>query len=891
MPDFLSLSACKGFSPRYLSAGRDIARPALIAKLLRERHVPRYIVAPPCYGKTTLALQYASTVFSFENVFWLDCTSPCFLRDLDARIIADRLKPADGETALVVFDGMPFLDSCRADSLMGEIDAILDGGGEVLVTCVPSRDSFSGHRDRMRLGPHDLLLTDDELDEVRTESERRAFPSSFVADSGRVPGIAWSDSASPTAAFAAATFGEELPADMLACMFVMMALGDGKLADAVRFAGPATAGLRMIEREYPHFGVDAEAGTFEAPAVPVADLEGPALAVMGAIVDGSAFAGRESLCAALGTWLMQHGRASRACELMHRLPGTTGRASWLAAHGWDLIDACCVLPASAAYEVFPDEDQAVSARMQADEALRLLLLDDAEGAARAADAAALAPDASVGDRMLGLLVMYAVSDGAGRPRVAERASRLFAEANGPWRDRLDSTGARCEGKRAADAEWRAADALRFIGVLQALSASVDEALRLQCEWLESQPSPLCLLSAAVALSRSGRFEPDGAHVGAHVGAHAGAPALSPSAEAYVRRIASQLGRLPQMRDSASLTLPAALAAIALSGWADARVLPAGAIGVAVLNAARAMEMSLFKQRREHKQDVAARSFLAASAACRRRMLPHAPLEPHTAMGVPAYPPLHVSLFGGLEVSIGEHRVDPMLFSRRKVRTLLALLVLNGGKEYSRDRLAGLLWPDSSPTSARNNLYSIWSALRKALAVPGGGCPYLIRQQQGLRIDATLLTSDVAEFDELCRTLLFESPGYGGWSHVHAQLKADFSEDLLPSEDENEFIASMRNSYRGRLVDALVSASMRLVGAGEVREGLWFAHAAVMRDRTREDAYDALMAAQLAAGQRTAALSTYFDCRRMLINEMGIDPSPETVRMYRLIIETEDDLRF
>lgn len=49
-----------------------------------------------------------------------------------------------------------------------------------------------------------------------------------------------------------------------------------------------------------------------------------------------------------------------------------------------------------------------------------------------------------------------------------------------------------------------------------------------------------------------------------------------------------------------------------------------------------------------------------------------------------------------------------------------------------------------------------------------------------------------------------------------------------------------------------------------------------------------MHAQLASGQRTAALDTYFSCRRFLADELGIDPSVETVRLYRGIIETETD---
>ena len=143
---------------------------------------------------------------------------------------------------------------------------------------------------------------------------------------------------------------------------------------------------------------------------------------------------------------------------------------------------------------------------------------------------------------------------------------------------------------------------------------------------------------------------------------------------------------------------------------------------------------------------------------------------------------------------------------------------------------------------------------------------------------------MAQLEDVCRTLLFERPGYGGWAQVYSQVNDRFSDDLLPSENGNDALASLRVDYRNRLVDALVAASTRLVAAGEAQEGLWFAQ----RDRSREDAYICLMQAQLAAGQRTAALETYFACRRFLTDELGIDPSLETMRLYRSVIETETD---
>ena len=118
---------------------------------------------------------------------------------------------------------------------------------------------------------------------------------------------------------------------------------------------------------------------------------------------------------------------------------------------------------------------------------------------------------------------------------------------------------------------------------------------------------------------------------------------------------------------------------------------------------------------------------------------------------------------------------------------------------------------------------------------------------------------------------------------------EYSEDLLPCEDDCAMVNSLRQRYHIELVDALIAASKRLGSHGEPRGSLWFAREAVRRDGRREDAYIALMESQILSDQRTDALETYFSCRRFLSEELGIDPSLRLVELYRSVIETEQVL--
>src|SRR5438093_10759351 len=54
---------------------------------------------------------------------------------------------------------------------------------------------------------------------------------------------------------------------------------------------------------------------------------------------------------------------------------------------------------------------------------------------------------------------------------------------------------------------------------------------------------------------------------------------------------------------------------------------------------------------------------------------------------------------------------------RPAQSLFAFLVLNAGKEFRREKLAGLIWPETSEENARKNLRQELWRIRKALSAP------------------------------------------------------------------------------------------------------------------------------------------------------------------------------
>ena len=71
--------------------------------------------------------------------------------------------------------------------------------------------------------------------------------------------------------------------------------------------------------------------------------------------------------------------------------------------------------------------------------------------------------------------------------------------------------------------------------------------------------------------------------------------------------------------------------------------------------------------------------------------------------------MYFSVLGELAVSDGERLCTP---HRAKLRDLLALLLVDAGREVSRKRLVADLWDHNPPATAESALYSYVSQLRE-----------------------------------------------------------------------------------------------------------------------------------------------------------------------------------
>ena len=255
------------------------------------------------------------------------------------------------------------------------------------------------------------------------------------------------------------------------------------------------------------------------------------------------------------------------------------------------------------------------------------------------------------------------------------------------------------------------------------------------------------------------------------------------------------------------------------------------------------------------------------------------------------PLCHVRLFGGLELTIGGRAVREKDWKKRKARLLFAMLAIRRGQDVPRDQLYDYLWPEMDAERAKNNLYVAWSTMKAALvgeADRGAPCPYIESVGGVCRTVRDAVHTDVDDFEQaLSAAREAEAAGRPSDALRAYERVADlYRGDLLPGDVYDDWFAPLRDHYRSGFVDAMLRATELLLQADDPGNALVFTRRAIQCDPCREDLYQAALRCQIAAGQRSSAIDTYFQCRDNLSEELGLDPSAETRALYDRILAME-----
>jgi DNA-binding SARP family transcriptional activator len=248
--------------------------------------------------------------------------------------------------------------------------------------------------------------------------------------------------------------------------------------------------------------------------------------------------------------------------------------------------------------------------------------------------------------------------------------------------------------------------------------------------------------------------------------------------------------------------------------------------------------------------------------------------------------MRVGIFGPLTVVFEDRVLGSRDFSGVKPKQLLEILVAERGHAVSKARLADLLWGDALPKNHLATLETYVSVLRQTLQ-PGTRArdSVLVTEHAGYRLDTTRTTVDLDEFDELLRSAVKAAPA------TALQLLRDALAlargQVLEDEPYAEWAEEVRTRYQQRQVHALIDAARLSLLTSEVGAAIEFAERAVSLNPLAEAGYQVLMLSYYSTWRQEEALQAFDTCRRLLADELGVDPLDQTVALHLAILRHED----
>jgi DNA-binding SARP family transcriptional activator/WD40 repeat protein len=246
--------------------------------------------------------------------------------------------------------------------------------------------------------------------------------------------------------------------------------------------------------------------------------------------------------------------------------------------------------------------------------------------------------------------------------------------------------------------------------------------------------------------------------------------------------------------------------------------------------------------------------------------------------------LEFRLLGPLEVRNGD-AVVPV--GGGKQRLLLALLLLHANEVVLRDRLIDSLWGDGPIENAGHRLEMQISRLRKMLDL----AEVLVARPGGYTIEVDPLRIDAHRFELLVDEGRRASAS-GRPADAAAALRralglwrggalADFADQSFARLE-----ADRLDELRLAAVEDRVDADLAL---GEHHAVVAELEALSGRNPVRERLHGQLMLALYRSGRQADALAAYQNARRVLAQELGIDPSRRLRELERAILEQDPAL--
>ena len=236
----------------------------------------------------------------------------------------------------------------------------------------------------------------------------------------------------------------------------------------------------------------------------------------------------------------------------------------------------------------------------------------------------------------------------------------------------------------------------------------------------------------------------------------------------------------------------------------------------------------------------------------------------------------------------------MVLGGARQRAVLARLLVDLDRVVTVSALAEAVWREVVPRGYAATLQTYVFHLREVLEpdrVHGATAQVLVTESGGYRLVARNGQVDAARFEELVgdgRQSLLDAD-YGGAYARLTEALALWRGPVLSDLADLEFVAPLSGRLEQLRLDATEARLEAMLGLGRHAEVATEAGDLIAQHPLRERLQALRMLALFRCGRQAEALTGFTDLRQLLVEELGIEPSPQLRTLHAQILAQDPTL--
>jgi DNA-binding SARP family transcriptional activator len=251
----------------------------------------------------------------------------------------------------------------------------------------------------------------------------------------------------------------------------------------------------------------------------------------------------------------------------------------------------------------------------------------------------------------------------------------------------------------------------------------------------------------------------------------------------------------------------------------------------------------------------------------------------------ALPGLYITCFGRFEVKRFNQTIT--LCSNRNGQVILRYLIAQSRRCATIDTLLGVLWPEDEPGVAQSKLHIAISALRRSLN-DGFNCEprcgYILCKNRVYQLNPkVVIQTDVDEFMHCYQAGQQLSERRVA---LYERACSLYTDPFLTEDIYADWSFLLREQLSQTYLVMCTELAGYYLNSKHYEESAKWAMAILKENRCDEAAHRYLMQVYAAQGRRSEALQQYQRCARILREELGVVPLPETTHLFQMMLTNE-----